>query len=664
MAHVNFKTINKLAKEGLVDGLPLKVFTNEHNCVACNKGKQHKASYKHISAERLITETRNNVQYGPFMSTNIRVFDQKVLLHKWNIGVIMDRVQKQKLIELCGEKGIKRDYSNPRTPQQNGVAERKNRTLIEAARTMLADSKLPTMFWTEAVSMACYVLNRVSITNPHNKTPYDLISGRQRRTTIQAEAEIRNQGVSLLLGILLALILLFRDPAWLDLAIREPAGIDSAVRDPAGIVSADGVSAGSPSAGSDPAGGKPADSFEPADESNPAVSSSVSADFNPVMPDSRQHFPWSILALKLKIQVLVKEAFIDIFKDQQRPIITDSTSHVCLVASFLSQLEPTSISKALEDPDWFAAIKRRRADNPLTSKWMLKSAFSLWRNRRRSVCHNSLKGFEDSILPKHEYKEGGPELCMPSSSSCHLEPGMQDWLFFSGTTTITEEPIEQTASESRKFPGIIILRVLSSLGPTGLTILPDGTFIKPRHIHAGSLMYLIHVRKTSKTVTLMLQCWKPTVICKKQLLWATSSTEAEYLLAASCCAQLVAMDYAAGSVFMLMGILLLVDSIFCPWMGFGFPADLMVLQSEYIHAAGVFYLPQYSNYLLELVCAGSIKFLLTDLFLLVVTCFCCLNFVSAVLSLILLVGCPSAICPLGFLAGSIQSCWWNNVSAA
>ncbi|GJT74952.1 putative ribonuclease H-like domain-containing protein [Tanacetum coccineum] len=83
-----------------------------------------------------------------------------------------------KLIELCGQKGIKRDYSNPRTPQQNGVAERKNRTLIEAARTMLADSKLPTMFWTEAVSTACYVLNRVSITNPHNKTPYELISGK------------------------------------------------------------------------------------------------------------------------------------------------------------------------------------------------------------------------------------------------------------------------------------------------------------------------------------------------------------------------------------------------------------------------------------------------------------------------------------------------------
>nr|GFA59111.1 ribonuclease H-like domain-containing protein [Tanacetum cinerariifolium] len=49
MAHVNFNTINKLVKNGLVEGLPLKLFTNEHNYVACNKGKQHKASYKAIS---------------------------------------------------------------------------------------------------------------------------------------------------------------------------------------------------------------------------------------------------------------------------------------------------------------------------------------------------------------------------------------------------------------------------------------------------------------------------------------------------------------------------------------------------------------------------------------------------------------------------------------
>ncbi|GKG40892.1 putative ribonuclease H-like domain-containing protein, partial [Tanacetum coccineum] len=45
--------------------------------------------------------------------------------------------------DFCKEKGIRREYSVARTPQQNGVAERRNRTLIEAARTMLADSKLP-----------------------------------------------------------------------------------------------------------------------------------------------------------------------------------------------------------------------------------------------------------------------------------------------------------------------------------------------------------------------------------------------------------------------------------------------------------------------------------------------------------------------------------------
>ncbi|GJV90752.1 putative ribonuclease H-like domain-containing protein [Tanacetum coccineum] len=170
MAHVNFKTINKLAKEGLVDGLPLKVFTNEHNCVAYNKGKQHKASYKHIFAVRLITEPLQMLHMDLFGPTTIQdVLTQNGLLH-WSVtddfsrkpakiykvkGIRCDNgteSKMQKLIELRREKGIKRDYSNPRTPQQNGIAERKNRTLIEAAKTMLADSKLPTMFWTEAVS--------------------------------------------------------------------------------------------------------------------------------------------------------------------------------------------------------------------------------------------------------------------------------------------------------------------------------------------------------------------------------------------------------------------------------------------------------------------------------------------------------------------------------
>nr|GEU36105.1 ribonuclease H-like domain-containing protein [Tanacetum cinerariifolium] len=82
------------------------------------------------------------------------------------------------MTQFCDDKGIKREYSVARTPQQNRVAERRNKTLIEAARTMLVDSKLPTTFWAETVNTACYVLNKALVTKPHNKTPYELICGR------------------------------------------------------------------------------------------------------------------------------------------------------------------------------------------------------------------------------------------------------------------------------------------------------------------------------------------------------------------------------------------------------------------------------------------------------------------------------------------------------
>ncbi|GKA27306.1 retrovirus-related pol polyprotein from transposon TNT 1-94, partial [Tanacetum coccineum] len=79
--------------------------------------------------------------------------------------------------EFCAKKGIKMEFSVARTPQQNSVAKRRNRTLIEAARTMLVDSLLPITFWAEAVNTACYVLNRVLVIKPQNKTPYELLIG-------------------------------------------------------------------------------------------------------------------------------------------------------------------------------------------------------------------------------------------------------------------------------------------------------------------------------------------------------------------------------------------------------------------------------------------------------------------------------------------------------
>jgi transposase InsO family protein len=65
------------------------------------------------------------------------------------------------VVEYLEEEGIEHEFSAPYTPQQNGVVERKNRTLIDMARTMLGEFKTPECFWSEAANTACHAINRV-----------------------------------------------------------------------------------------------------------------------------------------------------------------------------------------------------------------------------------------------------------------------------------------------------------------------------------------------------------------------------------------------------------------------------------------------------------------------------------------------------------------------
>ncbi|GJS55565.1 ribonuclease H-like domain-containing protein [Tanacetum coccineum] len=217
LGHVNFKNINKLVKGNLVRGLPSKTFKLDHSCLACRKGKQHRASCKKIE-ERTVREPLELLHMDLFGPVSVESINKKKyclvvtddcskfswvfflaykdetydMLHDLIVGLENRLRHKVKTIrcdhgtefknqlmnEFCAKKGIKREYSIARTPQQNGVAERKNRTLIEAARTMLADSLLPIQFWAEAVNTACYVLNRVLVTKPQMKTPYEILMGR------------------------------------------------------------------------------------------------------------------------------------------------------------------------------------------------------------------------------------------------------------------------------------------------------------------------------------------------------------------------------------------------------------------------------------------------------------------------------------------------------
>ncbi|GJS79261.1 retrovirus-related pol polyprotein from transposon TNT 1-94 [Tanacetum coccineum] len=212
---LNFKQWNKLSneKENLVRGLPSKVYEINETCVACQKGKQHRASSKTKTVSSIsqplqmlhmdlfgltflkslmkkmyclvVTDDFSRFSRVFFLVTTSEILktfitgienliDLKVKVIRCDNGTeFKNRVMNQ----FCEIKDIKREFSVARTPQQNGVAERKNKTLIEAPRTMLADSKLPTTFWAEAVNTACYVQNRVLVIKPHNKTPYELFLG-------------------------------------------------------------------------------------------------------------------------------------------------------------------------------------------------------------------------------------------------------------------------------------------------------------------------------------------------------------------------------------------------------------------------------------------------------------------------------------------------------
>ena len=77
------------------------------------------------------------------------------------------------------EEGIKHEFSSPYTPQQNGVVERKNRTLLDMARTMLDEYKTPDRFWAEAVNTACYAINRLYLHRILKKTSYELLTGKK-----------------------------------------------------------------------------------------------------------------------------------------------------------------------------------------------------------------------------------------------------------------------------------------------------------------------------------------------------------------------------------------------------------------------------------------------------------------------------------------------------
>nr|GEY67417.1 hypothetical protein [Tanacetum cinerariifolium] len=163
LSHLNFEAINHLARQGLVRGLPKLKFEKDHLCSACAMGKSTKKIHKPKSED-----TNQEKLY---------------LLHMDLCRPILRRIQtdngtefvNQTLCDYYEEVGISHETSVACSSHQKGVVERRNRTLIEAARTMLIYAQASLFLWAEAVATTCFTENRSIIRLRHGKTPYELL---------------------------------------------------------------------------------------------------------------------------------------------------------------------------------------------------------------------------------------------------------------------------------------------------------------------------------------------------------------------------------------------------------------------------------------------------------------------------------------------------------
>ncbi|GKB53494.1 retrovirus-related pol polyprotein from transposon TNT 1-94 [Tanacetum coccineum] len=186
LSHLNFGAINHLARHGLVRGLPKLKFEKDHMCFACAIGKSKKKPHKPKSED-----TNQEILYllhmdlcGPMRVASVNekryilVIVDDYLRFTWVKFLRTDNGTEfvnQALREYYEKAGISHETSVAHSPQQNGVVERRNRTLIEVARTMLIYAKAPLFLWAEAVATACYTQNRSIIRLRHSKTPYELL---------------------------------------------------------------------------------------------------------------------------------------------------------------------------------------------------------------------------------------------------------------------------------------------------------------------------------------------------------------------------------------------------------------------------------------------------------------------------------------------------------
>jgi transposase InsO family protein len=209
------KNLDNLLKEEHVLGLTDVCFEKDRPCAACQAGKQ--VGINHQSKNMMSTsrpvELLHMDLFGPvaylsiggskyglvivddFSGFNWVFFLQDKSKTQGTLKCFLRRAQNEfelkvkkirnyngskfkniQVEEYLEEEGIKHEFSAPYTPQKNGVVERKNRTLIDKARTMLGEYKTPERFWSKAVNTACHAINRLYLHRLLKKKSYELLT--------------------------------------------------------------------------------------------------------------------------------------------------------------------------------------------------------------------------------------------------------------------------------------------------------------------------------------------------------------------------------------------------------------------------------------------------------------------------------------------------------
>nr|GEW67151.1 hypothetical protein [Tanacetum cinerariifolium] len=218
LSHLNFDTINLLSKNDIVVGLPKLKFIKDHLCSSCELGKAKRKSFHSkltpsskrrlhllhmdlcgpihvasINGKRyvlVIVDDYSRYTWTHFLRSKdetpeVLIDFLRLVQRGLQAQVRVVRTDKgteflnRTLHAYFAAEGIQHQTSVARTHEQNGVVERRNRTLVEAAQTMLSAAKIPLFFWAEAITTACFTQNRSLVIPRHEKTPYHVINDRK-----------------------------------------------------------------------------------------------------------------------------------------------------------------------------------------------------------------------------------------------------------------------------------------------------------------------------------------------------------------------------------------------------------------------------------------------------------------------------------------------------